>query len=339
MKKAMFYEKKGDDKVLCTLCPNDCTIKQDGIGFCGVRQNIKGELYSLVYGKLSAMNVDPIEKKPLYHFHPGSYVMSVGTLGCNMRCKHCQNWQIAHTDGITSANLTQEMSAKGLVKSAKENNSPGIAFTYNEPSIWFEYALETMKLAKEEGLYTVFVTAGWIHEEPLNMLIPYLDAYSLDIKGFSDRFYREIVKKNTFKPVLDAAVNTKSKGVHLEIVTNIIPDYNDDDDQLNDLTRWIASNLGDDTPIHFTAFHPSFQMKDKQRTPLRTLNRAFSIAKDNGLMYVYLGNVLTDNGSNTYCPECGEVLIIRPGFGRVDNRLQDGKCPNCSHKVTSYVGD
>ncbi len=339
MKKAMFYEKKEDNRVLCTLCPNDCIIRPDGVGFCGVRQNINGELYTLVYNRVSAIAVDPIEKKPLYHFYPGTKVMSVGTLGCNMRCKHCQNWQIAHTDFDSSANLTQELTPKQLIQTAQKNNCRGVAFTYNEPSIWFEYALEGLKLAKEEGLYTVFVTAGWIYEEPLNMLIPYLDAYSLDIKGFSKKFYKEIVKKDTYKPVLDAAVNTKKKGVHLEIITNLIPDYNDDDEQINALTNWIKVNLGDDTPLHFTAFYPSYQLTDKQRTPLSVLKHAYDIGKKNGLKYVYLGNVMTERDSNTYCPQCGEELINRSSFGMPTNRLKKGICPKCSYKVTSYISD
>ncbi len=329
----MFYQKKDANKVVCTLCPNDCIINDGNVGFCGVRINKNGTLYSTVYEQISGLAIDPIEKKPLYHFYPGTKVFSAGTFGCNMRCKHCQNWQIAHTGSKFNANPNQQMSALDLVNYAVYHNCRGIALTYNEPTIWFEYAMEVLKYAKENGLYTVFVTAGWINEDPLNMLIPYMDAYSLDIKGFSNEFYKSIAGKDTFQPVLESAINTKRKGVHLEIVTNIIPDYNDDNEQINLMSNWIKTNLGENTPLHLTAFHPAYKVTNKSRTPIKTLYKAYDIAKKNGLNYVYLGNVISDIGSDTYCNNCGELIIKRSKFGDVISTSIKGKCPNCSNKI------
>lgn len=338
-KEAMFYDKLGNDKVKCNLCPNDCIISNNKIGFCGVRKNINGTLYTLIYGKISSAAIDPIEKKPLYNFYPNSDVFSVGTIGCNMRCSHCQNWQIAHTDTDSSSKYMYELSPKKLISSALEKKCRGLAFTYNEPTIWFEYTLDCVKLAKNNGLYTVYVTSGWIHQEPLNMIAPFIDAYSLDIKGFSDKFYKEIAKKDTFKPVLETAINVKKRGIHLEIITNIIPGYNDDYDQINNLVTWIAKELGKDTPMHFTAFHPAYKLTNLSRTPVSTLESAWKIGLDAGLEYVYMGNVYSDIGSTTFCPNCKTELIKRSGFGLTQNIIIDGKCPKCKHKLKSYIND
>ncbi len=337
MKEALFYTTKDDYIVKCNLCPQECQIQPGNTGFCGVRKNVNGKLYSLVYEQVSSEAVDPIEKKPLYNFYPGSYAFSVGTLGCNMRCKHCQNWQIAHTNFESAQRFLTTTSPKQLIKSAIASRSRGVAFTYNEPTIWFEYTFDCSKLAKEQGLYTVYVTSGWINQEPLKMIAPFIDAFSLDIKGFSDEFYKKLSNKNTFKPILDTAIYTKKNGIHLEIVTNIIPTYNDDFEQLDGLSKWIVSELGDDTPFHLTAFHPAHKLMNVNETSLTTLESAYKIATSNGLKYVYLGNVLSDYGSTTYCPNCKTPLIKRRGFGIIENLVQNGKCPKCEYKLPSYV--
>lgn len=339
MKESIFYEKLKDDKIKCTLCPNLCTIAVDKTGFCGVIKNVNGELFNLVYNKISSEAIDPIEKKPLYHFYPGSSVYSIGTIGCNMRCKHCQNWQIAHTGVDESSAYLKTLKPYQLIDKAKTRQCRGVAFTYNEPTIWFEYVLECAEKAKENGLYTVFVTSGWINPKPLEMLSQYIDAFSLDIKGFTDDFYKKIANKNTFKPVLDNASYIKSKGLHLEIVTNIIPTYNDDFDQIDKLSKWIAENLGTDTPLHLTAFHPAYKLTEQSRTKIETLEGDYKIAKNNGLEYVYLGNVISDEGSTTICPECGYELIQRGGFFGIKNNIKDGHCPKCRHRLTSIIDD
>lgn len=337
MKEAMFYEKRDNNKVKCNLCPNDCLINDGNIGFCGVRKNDNGKLYSMIYGQVSSLAIDPIEKKPLYHFYPKSYALSIGTVGCNMRCKHCQNWQIAHTDADRMRNYLRDTTPKQIVDTAINENAKGIAYTYNEPTIWLEYTLDCAKRAKENGLYNVYVTAGWIKKEPLDTILPYIDAFSLDIKGFSAEFYQKIANKKTFQPVLDAAINIKNKGKHLEIVTNIIPNYNDDYDQIDNMLKWIVKELGYDTPLHLTAFHPAHNLKDSYTTPMKTLEGLSKMAKDAGLHYVYLGNVLTERDSNTYCPDCGAELIKRNGFSVYKNNIVEGKCPNCNYKLKSYV--
>lgn len=339
MIRALFYKKIDGEHIRCTLCPNDCVIKDGQFGFCGVRKNIDGTLYSLIYNKLSSMAIDPIEKKPLYHFYPGSKVFSVGTVGCNMRCKHCQNWQIAHTDISSSNRYLEELMPKELVQMAVKKKCKSIAFTYNEPTIWFEYTLDCAKLAKEQGLHTVYVTSGWIHQEPLNMIAPYLDAYSLDIKGFTDEFYKEIANKPSFKPVLESAVNVKNKGIHLEIVTNIIPGYNDDFDQISNLCGWIVKELGDDTPLHLTACHPAYKMNKIKSTSLSTLEGLYKVAKDVGLKYVYLGNLRSEKGSITFCPRCDAELINRSGFRIEHKSIGRGKCSECGYELTSLVTD
>ncbi len=337
MKKALFYEKKDGENLKCTLCPNDCVIKEGNIGFCGVRKNIDGTLYSLIHNLVSSMAIDPVEKKPLYHFYPGSKVFSVGTIGCNMRCLHCQNWQIAHTNISESNRYLEKLTAQELVEIAIKKKCKSIAFTYNEPTIWFEYTLEGSKLAKEKGLSTIYVTSGWIHKEPLDMIAPYLDAYSLDIKGFTDEFYKKIANKPSFKPVLDTALNVKKRGIHLEIVTNIIPGYNDDYDQINKLCGWIAKELGKDTPLHLTAFHPAHKLDNLSSTPLSTLEGLYKVAKDEGLKYVYLGNIHSEKGSTTFCPECNAELINRSGFSVHHKAIEHNKCTNCGYELTSLV--
>jgi len=288
MKEALFYEKLPNNKVKCTLCPWNCTVAEGKAGFCGVRKNVAGKLYSLIYAKACSVAADPIEKKPLYHFHPGSRVLSLGTYGCNMRCGHCQNWQIAHINEGPAEDIPPEQ----LVSLAKKHQCDGVAWTYNEPTIWFEYALDGSKLVKEAGLYTVFVTNGYINQEPLDMIAPYIDAYRVDVKGFTNELYQKLAKIKDFSPVLKSAERMKKHWKkHVEIVTLVIPKMNDDEKQLRELASWVARSLGEDTVWHVTRFFPYLEYKHLPPTPIETLEKAQGIGRGVGLKHVYIGNV------------------------------------------------
>ncbi|MFA5840027.1 MAG: AmmeMemoRadiSam system radical SAM enzyme [Candidatus Margulisiibacteriota bacterium] len=290
MKEALFYKQLEADKVKCQLCPWNCHISPDHVGFCGVRKNIGGKLFSLIYGRPSSMAVDPIEKKPLFHFHPGTKVFSMGTWGCSMRCGHCQNWHISRV----SADLEEGeyVSPEQAIGLAKEYGCQGIAWTYNEPTIWFEYTLDCAKLAKQAGLYTVYVTNGYISFEALDAIAPYLDAFRVDIKGFTEEVYFKLTKVKDFKPVLEAAERALKKwSMHVEIVTNIIPTLNDDTKQLKGIANWIVEKLGPDVPWHVTRFFPYLEYSHLSPTAIETLEKARQIGLKAGLKYVYVGNV------------------------------------------------
>ncbi|MBI5700719.1 AmmeMemoRadiSam system radical SAM enzyme [Candidatus Saganbacteria bacterium] len=292
MKEALFYRQIENNMVHCSLCPWECKIAPDQVGFCGVRQNLGDKLFSLIYNVVSSIALDPIEKKPLYHFHPGTKVLSVGTFGCNMRCGHCQNWQISHVNLKKDKVTIEEITPEKLISLAKEYNSQGIAWTYNEPTIWFEYCLEGAKLAKKNNLYTVWVTNGYINIEPLDMIGPYLDAYRVDIKGFNNNFYGKLAKIRDFEPILKATIHAKKVlKMHVEIITNIIPTMNDGDKQLNGIANWIKTELGEDIPWHVTRFFPYLEYAHLYPTPIETLERAKQIGIDAGLKFVHIGNV------------------------------------------------
>jgi len=335
MKEALFYNQLKDNKVQCTLCPWNCKISPDKVGICGVRQNVAGKLYSLIYNKVSSIAADPIEKKPLFHFHPGTKVMSVGTFGCNMRCGHCQNWQIAHVklhgEETPGAKV---LPAEQLIELAKQNDCAGIAWTYNEPTIWFEYALEGAKLAKKAGLYTVWVTNGYINEQALDMIGPYLDSFRVDVKGFTEDFYFKLTKIKNFKPILDAAERAKKKwNMHVEIITLIIPTMNDDEAQLKNIADWIVKELGPATPWHVTRFVPYLEYSHLPPTPVETLDKARQIGFDAGLEFVYIGNVPGHKGENTYCPKCQKLLIERVGYQTDIKKVARGKCGFCQQDL------
>jgi pyruvate formate lyase activating enzyme len=349
MSQALFFEREKNDKVRCRLCPHNCLIAPDKSGFCGVRKNVGGTLESLVYGKASSAAVDPIEKKPLFHFKPASLVFSMGTLGCNMHCGHCQNWNISHVVLAESPKdcrifeigvekPTEYISPERAVELAIEHDCDGIAWTYNEPTVWFEYTLDTAKLAKEKGLYTVYVTNGYINPDPLDMIGPYLDAYRVDVKAFSAEAYKKLAKVADFKPVLESAVRAKRKwGMHVEIVTNIIPSLNDDPEQLKGIASWIFDELGPDTPWHVTRFTPCLEYKDLPQTPEETLEKAYEIGKNRGLKFVYLGNVPMHGFENTYCPQCGALIIERQGFDIMSYNIEHGRCAYCSSELPGFV--
>jgi pyruvate formate lyase activating enzyme len=335
----MFYEKLPKKKVKCSLCPHDCIIAPKRWGVCGVRQNIDGTLYTHIYGIVSSIAIDPIEKKPLFHFYPGSSALSLGTFGCNMRCGHCQNWQIAHANMKDNLPPYQFIKPEALLKVALEKNCRGIAWTYNEPAIWFEYTLDGAKLFKEKGLYTVYVTNGYISLEALDTIGPYLDAFRVDIKGFTNEFYKTLAKINDFSPVLKATERAKNKwNMHIECVTNIIPTLNDDEKQLKDIATWIKNTLGEDTPWHVTRFIPFLEFSHLPPTPKETLEKARDIGLKTGLKYVYTGNITGHPGEHTYCPNCNKLLIERTGYFITANNIENSKCKFCQTKLNGLVG-
>jgi pyruvate formate lyase activating enzyme len=341
-KEALLYEKKEDGRVRCALCPRRCLIFPGKAGYCGVRQNIDGTLYTLIYGKVSAVNVDPIEKKPLFHFYPGSKVFSLGTIGCNMRCVHCQNWQISHVipvKGVGSGkvyNVVEEipaeyLSPESMVDLAVKNDCKGVAWTYNEPTIWFEYTLDGAKLAKQKGLYTAYVTNGYITPEALDTIAPYLDAFRVDVKGFTSDFYQKLAQVPNWETILEASVRAKKKwNLHVEIVTLVIPTLNDDEPQLRSIADWIVDELGEMTPWHVTRFVPYLELENLPPTPVELLEKARQIGFDAGLKYVYLGNVPNHPGENTLCHNCGKLVIERLGYEIGQQFISaGGKCGFC----------
>jgi pyruvate formate lyase activating enzyme len=316
--------------VQCHICPRNCVIQPGKRGFCQVRENRKGTLYALSYGKLVSVHIDPIEKKPLFHFLPSSSAFSIATAGCNLRCKFCQNWEISQRtpDEVDYVYIEPQ----DLVKKAKESGSPTIAYTYTEPTIFFEYMLETAKLAKKEGLKNIMHSCGYINEAPLKELVKYLDAANIDLKGFSDDFYAKI-SEATLEPVLKALKILKEAGVHLEITNLVLTGYNDDPQLLTKMCLWIKENLGVDTPLHFSRFFPMYKLTSLNPTPVETLEKARQIALDCGLKYVYIGNLAGNPAENTYCPKCKKMLIERRGYFIVQNNIEDVKCKFCGEEI------
>ncbi|MBE0415432.1 MAG: AmmeMemoRadiSam system radical SAM enzyme [Dehalococcoidia bacterium] len=330
MHESLLYEKLPGSRVKCHTCQWRCTISPGKLGVCKMHRNLDGILYGLNYAEVSSVAVDPIEKKPLFHFFPGSQVFSLGTWGCNFHCKHCQNWQISCTDPSFLERGTRTISPEAAIEMTKRQNCQGIAWTYNEPAIWFEYTLDSAKLAKENGLYTVYVTNGFITPEALDTIGPYLDAYRVDVKGFSDKLYRELAKVSGWRGVLEVAERAQKKwGMHVEVVTNIIPTMNDDEEQLEGIATWIRDSLGGLTPWHVTRFYPQHQMLHLPPTPVSTLEHACAIGKRVGLRFVYTGNVHGHASENTICYSCGNLAIGRRGYYTDIVGLEDSRCRFC----------
>ncbi|MGZ8888923.1 MAG: AmmeMemoRadiSam system radical SAM enzyme [Halobacteriota archaeon] len=323
IKDAMLWEPIADEGVHCFVCAHECKIKKWDRGICHVRQNLDGKLATLIYAEVSSMNVDPIEKKPLFHFYPGSKVFSLGSVSCNFKCEHCQNYDISFAEAGELG--TTEVLPERSVQLALERNCRGIAWTYNEPTIWFEYTYDSAILAKEAGLYTVYVTNGYMTPQALEKIGPYLDAANVDVKGFSKKFYNGTCRAR-LEPVLQTCERMHETGIHLELTYLIIPGLNDDDEQLRAFCTW-AAGVDCDIPIHFSRFHPDWRMLDRPATPMDTLKKARHLAMQAGLRYVYLGNVASEY-ENTFCPDCGAIIIERSGF-RINKR---GKtCPDCGY--------
>lgn len=329
----MFYEKLDNNRVNCNLCSHRCkNIDTTQRGLCGVRENINGKLFSLVYARLVARSVDPIEKKPLFHFLPGSLSYSISTVGCNFRCDNCQNFDISQMPRERKTIIGGETPAEAVVLAAKQNGCKSIAYTYTEPTIFFEYALDVSKLAKKEGLKNVFVTNGYITEEALQEIAPYLDASNIDLKSFSDDFYRKHCGAR-LQPVLDCIKLHKKLGIWLELTTLVIPTLNDSEKELHQIATFIKDEIGPETPWHVSGFHPMYKLLDVSSTPVETLQKARQIGLETGLKYVYVGNVPGENGESTFCPNCGKKLIHRLGYRINENQIEGSSCSFCGGKI------
>jgi len=331
LREAMFYEILPDGRVQCHLCPNHCVLDEGQVGRCGVRKNIGGKFYSLVFGKPVTINIDPIEKKPFYHFLPGQKTYSIATVGCPLSCRYCQNWDIAQREpkDVESYQMTPEE----VVSAAQKAGVEVISFTYSEPVAFYEYMLAIAQEAQKQGIRTTMVSSGYINPEPLKTLLPFLDAVKIDLKAFEEDFYQEIVGGH-LGPVLKALKIVQQSGTHLEIVNLLIPGLNDSDEEVRAMAIWIKENLGTDIPLHFSRFHPDYLMKDSPPTPLETVKRARWIAQEVGLKYVYTGNVADEEGSTTFCSGNGAPLIRRKGYFVVENKIgSDGWTPNCPHRI------
>ncbi|MFA5308264.1 MAG: AmmeMemoRadiSam system radical SAM enzyme [Dehalococcoidales bacterium] len=339
MREAALYDKLPDSRVKCRTCQWRCRVNPGKFGACGMYQNRDGVLYNLNYARISSAAADPIEKKPLFHFHPGTRCFSLGTLGCNFQCKHCQNWEISTADSASLLSACRDMPPAAAVRLAKQSHCQGIAWTYNEPAVWFEYTLDSAKLAKQNNLYTVYVTNGFATPESLDAIGSYLDAWRVDIKGFSDVFYQKLAGVPHWREILDVTRRAKDKwNMHVEVVTNIIPTMNDDDVQLTALAQWIHDALGPLTPWHVTRFYPHHRLTALPPTPLSAIERACEIGAKAGLKFVYAGNVPGHGSENTRCYSCGNTIVKRVGYDTEVTGLDGSRCRYCGADLNFRVG-
>jgi len=323
MQEAKYYQKLEDNRIECQLCPQKCIIAEGKVGFCRVRINLKGTLYTKIYQQISSCALDPIEKKPLYHFYPGSEILSLGTLGCNFKCPFCQNWEISQSEVPTRSSTSLE-----IIEYARRCNSIGIAYTYNEPFIWYEYVYETAQLAHQHKLVNVLVTNGFVNEEPLREILPLIDAMNIDLKSISNDFYRNYCR-GELEPVL-RTIKISSGFCHVELTNLIIPTLNDSLDNIQKLVDWVA-DLNPEMPLHFSRYFPHYKMTIPP-TPVETLVQAWVLARKK-LKFVYLGNILDPKTSTTYCPVCNKPLISRQGYSIDFNYVEGGKCKYCGEKI------
>jgi len=330
VREASFWEKASAGRVECALCPRDCRTAEGERGHCGVRENRQGRLYTLVFGRVVAAHLDPIEKKPLFHFLPGSRAFSIATAGCNIECKFCQNWRIsqARPETVPAVNMPPEK----VVATARAARAPVIAYTYSEPVVFYEYMYETAKLARSKGIHSVMITNGYIYEEPMRKLCDVLSAVKVDLKAFTWKFYKKICS-GELQPVLETLRLLKSVGMWTEIVVLLIPGHNDSEEEIRRMSKWIREELGPDVPVHFSRFHPMYKMQSIQQTPRATLERARRVAFDEGLHFVYIGNLPGHEAESTYCPSCKTRLVHRFGYVIRKNIIRDGKCPKCATKI------
>lgn len=314
----------------CEICPRGCILEEGEAGNCRARKNIGGKVTLTTYGYPCAVHVDPVEKKPLFHFLPGTKAFSIATAGCNLHCRNCQNWEIsqAKPEDVPAYNLPPDK----IVEKALEYKCASIAYTYTDPVVFYEYAMDCSIKAREKGIKNILVTAGYINQKPLKELCKVTDGANIDLKAYSDKFYKEVCKA-TLKPVLDALVTSKQLGVEVEVTNLVLPTLNDKDDDFKSLSKWVKENMGPETPLHFSRFHPDYLMKNLPPTPGETLIKARDIARAEGLKNVYIGNIASPDGENTYCPQCGELLIKRTGYTIDVNKIKDGLCPKCSTKI------
>ncbi len=328
---ALLYERQPENKVKCSLCARRCLISDGATGFCLVRKNEGGTLFSLNYGKAVSVCVDPIGKKPLSHFNPGATVMSIAAAGCNFRCQFCDNWMISQDREVAGRNLPPSE----VVKAALEKKCQGISYTYTEPTIYMEYARDTAELAHQAGLFNTFVTNGYMTPEAVRTIAPFLDAATVDFKAAGDpSFYRSVSAVPDVAPIYEALKELKLRGVHVELTNLVIPKVGDDMGKLRDMATWIKNYLGKDTPFHLLRFHPDYKMTTVPATPLETLEKAYMVSKEAGLNYAYLGNVPGHPAENTICPNCNEVVIKRYSFEITEwNLTKDMRCPVCGQDI------
>ncbi len=332
MKEARFYEKREDSKVVCHLCNHNCKISPGHRGICGVRENQEGTLYTLVYGMLVSENIDPIEKKPLFHFLPGSTSYSISTVGCNFRCLHCQNYQISQYPRLLGGQIAgHKRTPEDVVQATRLEGARSISYTYVEPTIFYEFAYDCCKMAREEGIRNVFVSNGFMSPDVARELSQVLDGINIDVKAFTDRFYREVCKAK-LQPVLDNVKLFHELGTWVEVTTLIIPGWNDSEEELREIARFVKG-IDPAIPWHVTAFYPAYRMTDRPSTPVEILRRAREIGLEEGLRFVYEGNIPGEGGENTYCPKCGVKIIKRYGFRILENRMSQGKCPDCGEPI------
>ena len=332
LKEAMYYRKIDEppSAVWCQLCPRKCVIPEGKLGFCRARKNIKGTLYSLGYSRPCAVHIDPIEKKPFFHVLPKSVSFSIASAGCNLRCKFCQNWEISQFSPEETKN--NFFTPDKIVEMALKNGCRSIAYTYSEPTNFYEYMLDIAKLAKQKGILNVYHSNGYINPVPLKELCKYLDAANIDLKGFTPGYYQELCE-GELEPVLETLKTLKKEGVWVEITNLVVPGRNDDPGDIKRMCQWIMANLGADTPLHFSRFYPTYHLANLPQTPLETLEKSRKIARDAGLRYVYIGNVWGNEGENTYCPKCKKILLKRTGYTIIENNIAGGKCKFCRMKI------
>lgn len=327
----MLYHSLKGKRLACDLCSHRCEIGPGKFGICGVRQNREGKLVTHVYGEVIAAHVDPIEKKPLYHYFPGSTAFSVATIGCNFKCPFCQNWQISQQSKRKGdAGFSEFLAPSDVVRAAKNYGCQSISYTYTEPTIFFEFAYDTAKLAKKEGLGNSFVTNGYMTAEALETINPYLDACNVDLKSFSEKFYKDMCKAH-LEPVCASIRLMKTLGIWVEVTTLVVPGQNDSDEELTEIAEFIT-HVDPDIPWHISRFHPDYQLSNTSATPVETLRKAYTLGKKAGLRYIYIGNVLGES-EDTHCPNCGTSLIHRTGFSITRNRIAGGKCSSCGHPI------
>jgi len=330
VREASYYKKLEELRVQCELCPRQCTVADLERGYCGVRENRKGTYHTLVYSRPCTLHTDPIEKKPLFHYLPGTTAFSLATAGCNIECKFCQNWNISQfrPEEVQSYYAPPDE----IVRLAQKYKCPTIAYTYTEPVIFYEYMYDIAKAARKAKIGSVMITNGYIMEKPMVDLCQQLTGVKVDLKAFTEKFYRETCS-GELKPVLDILVTLKKLGIWLEIVVLLVPTLNDSPQEIDQMTRWIGENLGMEVPVHFSRYHPTYKIKNLPPTPLKTLEKARDIALENGLHYVYLGNVPNHPGENTYCPSCQKVVIRRVGYRILEVNIKGGKCKFCQHPI------
>ncbi len=327
---ARYYRKLPEDVVTCELCPRECLVSDVERGFCGVRENQGGTYKTLVYGRVCASNIDPIEKKPFFHFHPGTAAFSIATAGCNVNCKFCQNWNISQVRPEQVQSL--ELLPDAIAAECLRLKVPTVAYTYSEPIVFYEYMYDSAVRTRKDGIKNVVVTGGYIKEKPLRDLLEVVDAVKVDLKSFSEQYYNEIVN-GQLQPVLDSLKIIHETGTWLEIVYLVVPTLNDSDEEFRKLCRWVKADLSQDVPVHFTRFHPTYLMTNLPPTPVDTLERAYDIARSEGLHFPYIGNVPGSKGENTYCPGCGATVIERHGYRIGPRNIREGRCSGCGAAI------